>query len=307
MESREIVWHIFAIIGAIQIAIWVLPWLYRFLFCGINLKNYKYGFVLITGSTDGIGKSFAKEFARKGFKLLLISRNQEKLESVKQEISSQYPGNIVEIIACDFSNSHKNPEIFYEDLYQQIKNYDISVLINNVGVTNFNPLMMASFSDLENVISVNVYPSVFLTHKLMPGFIQKFQVGNRKSLIINLSSGVEDSVIPGFITYSATKRFNNFFSEGLRYEYNEIEVVTVKPGPISTQLLRQGGDLPLQCSSDTYVKSLLSGLRTSANRGHWKSRLFYYITGIWPYMLDILTIRLLMPIFIKIGLMKKGY
>jgi len=307
MEPRGIVWHIFAIIGAIQIAIWVFPWLYRFLFCCINLKNYNYGYVLITGSTDGIGKCLAKEFAKRGYKLLLVSRSQEKLLHVKNEICSQYPGNVVEIVACDFSDSHKNPEIFYEDLYQQIKGYEISVLVNNVGVTDFNPLILANFKVLENVISVNVYPSVFLTHKLMPMFIQRFKESKRKSLIINLSSSVEDSVSVGYSTYSATKRFNNFFSEGLKYEYNEIEVATVKPGMISTPLLRKGGKFAFECSPETYAATLLNGLRTGVNRGHWKSHFFYYFTGIWPYMLNILTVRLLMPVFIKLGLMKKGF
>ena len=206
-----------------------------------------------------------------------------------------------------FSNSHKNPEIFYENLYQQIKAYQISVLINNVGVSNFNPLMMASFKDIENIISVNIYPSVFLTHKLIPGFIQRFRETKRKTLIINLSSFVDESVSPGFITYSATKRFNNFFSEGLKYEYNEIEVVTVKPGPVYTKLLNQGGKFPLTSSTDSYVKALLSGLRRGVNHGHWKSKFYYYLTGIWPYLLNILTIRLLMPWFVKLGWMKKGF
>ena len=57
METGEVFWHIFAIIGAIKIACMLFPWLYWKSFCSISLSNYKYGYVLITGATDSIGKA----------------------------------------------------------------------------------------------------------------------------------------------------------------------------------------------------------------------------------------------------------
>jgi len=308
LEGKEVVWHIFAVIGGIKILCWILPWVYYKLFCCINLNNYKYGYVLITGSTDGIGKELSKEFAKKGFKLLLVSRNMEKLESVRSELCLKYPGNVVEIVACDFSNSHKNPENFYNELYERIKDFPISILINNVGVAGLNPLVKASFDELENIISVNTYPCVFLTHILLPGFIKRYEETKNRSLVINVGSIADESISVGVSLYSATKRFISFFSEGLRYEYKEIEVVTVKPGPIITNLLVSGGaNVPLQCTSEVYAKSLLSSLRTGINHGHWKSKVLGASTRILPYMISILNTRMLMSYFIKIGIMKEGF
>lgn len=308
MEGKEVVWHIFAIIGAVKILFWVLPWVYYKLFCCIRLTNYKYGYVLITGSTDGIGKELAKEFAKQGFKLLLVSRNMEKLENVRLEICKQYPGNVVEIVVCDFSNSHKNPEIFYSELHEQIKDFQISILVNNVGVAGLNPILKASFNELENLISVNTYPCVFLTHKLLPGFIKRYEETKKKSLVINIGSIADESISVGVSVYSATKRFISFFSEGLRYEYKEIEVITAKPGPIITNLLISGGaNVPLQCTSEVYAKSLINSLRTGINHGHWKSKVLGASTRILPYMLSILNTRMLMKYFIKIGIMKEGF
>ena len=61
-------------------------------------------YALITGSTDGLGKSYAKELARRGLNIVLVARNEEKLISVKQEIENQF-GVSVKYIQYDFLNS----------------------------------------------------------------------------------------------------------------------------------------------------------------------------------------------------------
>ena len=270
MEPGEIVWHIFAIIGGIKFLCILLPWLYWKLFCCINLKKYLYGYVLITGATDGIGKSLTKEFLRRGFKVLMVSRNSEKLESVKSEFKTMFPNSEIETITADFSYSHRDPINFYENLANEVKGYNISILVNNVGTADVKMLDGQAYEDIERMLGVNVYPSTMLLHILIPGFLKRYNNGKIRSLVINFSSSTEEAVFPGSAVYASTKRFNAFLSEGLRYEYNCIDFVTVKPGPVQTPMLQRMGteSLPFKPDSDSYARALLGGLRTGTTHGH---------------------------------------
>lgn len=306
MEAGEIVWHVFALIGAVKVACMLIPWLYWKIFCCVNLKNYEYGYVLITGATDGIGKSIAKQFVYRKFKVLLISRSQEKLDKVKSEFLSIDPLATIETIASDFSDSHKNPIEFYNNLSGKIDAFPISILVNNVGIADLRFLDNQNLSDIESMIGVNTYPIVFLTHSLIHTFLSRFRTTKEKSLVINISSSMEESIIPGNAVYSATKRFITFFSEGLRYEYKAVQVVTVKPGAVLTPMLinAKNEGVPLQASSDDYAKALLNGLRTGVNHGHWKHKLLGILFTFPPYLLTVLNTRLILPMMIKKEIIK---
>jgi 17beta-estradiol 17-dehydrogenase / very-long-chain 3-oxoacyl-CoA reductase len=305
METLEIIWLTLSVIGGLKILTVLLPWLYSFLFGNIVLNQFKYGYVLITGASDGIGKALAQEFARRGFNLLLVSRSLEKLETVKALILSESPSVSVEVISSDMSYSHRDPFNFYNDLSSKISNFAVSVLVNNVGVMDVHTLMNTSDAANENMIGVNIYPSTFLTFKLLPSFLERYKERKLKSLIINFSSVADEAVSVGMSVYSATKRFNSFFSEGLRFEYSEVEVATVKPGPVKTPLLAGGGEgLPFQVEVDDYVKALLNGLRRGVNHGHFKHKFMSGLMRDWPYLVNVLALRLGMSQAVKRGLMR---
>ena len=305
MDDVEIVWLVFSIIGGLKILSHLLPWIFHKLFSNIVLSEYKYGFVLITGASDGIGKSLSKEFARRGFKLILVSRTLSKLQSVKDEILQENPSAVVELVSCDFSYSHRDPVSFYNDLHAKLQNYEISVLVNNVGVMDIHTLMNTTYESIENHIGVNCYPSTFLTHKLIQRFIQRYEEIKVKSLVINFSSVADEAVSVGMSVYSATKRYNSFFSEGLRYEYDAVDVATVKPGAVDTALLVGGGEgLPFKVNVDDYARSLLNGLHKGVNHGHFKHKMMSFAMRIWPYMINIMGLRLGMPMAVKRGLMR---
>ena len=89
----------------------------------------KYGeWVVVTGATDGIGKQYARQLAKQGFKVVLISRTKEKLEAVAKEIEDDF--NVeVRIICFDFTKTTGCNEI------EKVIDYlDVGILINNVGM-----------------------------------------------------------------------------------------------------------------------------------------------------------------------------
>lgn len=305
MEWYNILWHILAIIGGIKFLCYFLPLLYWTLFSCINLKQFLYGHVLITGATDGIGKSIAKEFLRRGFKVILVSRSSDKLQKVKSEFLNLYPQSIIELIAADFSYSHRNPIKFYEDFFETISSFNISVLVNNVGTATVKLLNNESFENIESMIGVNVYPSTMITHKLIGVFLKRYEETMQKSLVINMSSTMEESIFPGNAVYSATKRYNAFFSEGLRYEYlDKIEFAVVKPGLVITPMvkLNKTQDLPLSTDPDTFAKAVLGGLRRGVNHGYWKHKLLAFLLNFAPYQITIILVRMSIGSAIKKGL-----
>ncbi len=91
----------------------------------------KYGeWAVVTGATDGIGKEYARELARRGMKVVLIARNPEKLQRVAEELGRETKSQISTVVA-DFS---KGPEI-YPGIRLALNDLDIGVLVNNVGVS----------------------------------------------------------------------------------------------------------------------------------------------------------------------------
>lgn len=95
------------------------------------LKDY----TCITGASSGIGAETAKQFAKLGNNLILVARRQEKLEELRETISSHFPELYVIIKVVDLSKSY---DVF--KLYEDLKSYHIKTWINNAGFGNYDSL-----------------------------------------------------------------------------------------------------------------------------------------------------------------------
>jgi 17beta-estradiol 17-dehydrogenase / very-long-chain 3-oxoacyl-CoA reductase len=86
----------------------------------------KYGpYAVVTGGSDGVGKHYVQQLHQQGFKVIIISRTMEKMKALQEEMPS------IEIIQHDFTN----PD--FDAIEEQLKNKDIGLLVNNVGINNF--------------------------------------------------------------------------------------------------------------------------------------------------------------------------
>jgi 17beta-estradiol 17-dehydrogenase / very-long-chain 3-oxoacyl-CoA reductase len=91
-------------LALIYILVNLANFVYRLL-SAVRIEVKKFGeWVLVTGSTDGIGKAFAFELAKRGLNVILISRTKEKLEQIATEIQSKYATIQVKIIPIDFTS-----------------------------------------------------------------------------------------------------------------------------------------------------------------------------------------------------------
>jgi 17beta-estradiol 17-dehydrogenase / very-long-chain 3-oxoacyl-CoA reductase len=236
------------------------------------LKTYGQSgsWAIITGASDGIGKIFCKSLAQRGFNICLIARNYDKTEAARKEIQEEFPGIKTELVIADFSKSIENLSEFYQRIVDDLneKNInDIAILINNVGVGGTGHFEKMDYKNIANLISVNVYPTAFMTRVIVPKMIER----PKKSLVISLSSMSAVSPFAYMSVYGATKKFNDQFSKALAVEFKgRIDFLSLKPGFVSTNMLKtQPGGLVI--TAEQCVEGCLRDVgwqRETA--GYWK-------------------------------------
>ncbi|KAM4845793.1 very-long-chain 3-oxoacyl-CoA reductase [Thomomys bottae] len=207
---------------------------------------------VVTGSTDGIGKSYAEELAKRGMKIVLISRSQDKLNQVSSAIKEKFKVE-TRTIAVDFTS---------EDIYDKIKaglaDLEVGVLVNNVGVSYEYPEYFLDIPDLDNtikkLINTNVLSVCKVTQLVLPGMVER-----SKGVILNISSASGMLPVPLLTVYSATKAFVDFFSQCLHEEYKSkgIFVQSVLPYFIATKLAKIRKPTFDKPSPETFVKSAI--------------------------------------------------
>ena len=216
-----------------------------------NILN-RYGtdsWALVTGGSDGIGKEISISLAEKGFNLLIVSRTESKLQAFCEEI--QKTCNVqAEYIALDFKTVSTYDE--YEKIFiDHFRQKPIKVLVNNVGYMKLEKMKDMDIQDVYDTVVVNCFPQTYLTK------IYIDNLGENKGGIINLSSTVTEAIFPYFNLYAPTKVYNDYFSKGISLEEKNIDSLSVRPGPVQSDLsgLKSNGFTVLsakQCSNGLF-------------------------------------------------------
>jgi uncharacterized protein len=182
---------------------------------------------LITGASSGIGEAFARKLATRGHNLMLVSRTEEKLMMVCNEIGRSQ--NIrAEYFAIDLSERDAPRRLFEET---QRRELEIDLLINNAGFGSMGEFASLDLDRELNMIDLNIRSLVDLTHRFLPPMRQK-----KSGAIMNVASTAGFQPVPFMATYAATKAFVLSFSEAL-WEENRtygIKVMALCPGVTET-------------------------------------------------------------------------
>jgi short-subunit dehydrogenase len=201
----------------------------------LNLPE-RYGkgtWAVVTGATGGIGFEFCRQLAKVGFNIVLVSRSQDKLEESEREILKSHPDIKTKVIVADFA-SETSPE-FYQAIYQQMKDLDVSILVNNAGMATFEFFKDIKPEALKDMVNINCTSYAMLTHAL----INKLLDRKLRGAIINVASVASLSANGYQGAYPATKRFVRFFTYGLHDNYKEkIDVLGLNPGFVETKMIK---------------------------------------------------------------------
>jgi uncharacterized protein len=215
------------------------------------------GTALITGASTGIGAIYADRLARRGYDLILVARNRERLDALARRITTETRRS-VEVLAADLNDKADLARV--EDKLRT--DASITMLVNNAGVAVITPLVESDVDRMETMIDLNVTALMRLTAAIVPSFLAR-----RAGDIINISSivGVAPEVLNG--VYGGTKAFVLAFSQSLRHELSDkgIRMQVVLPGATATDLWSIAGTpvehLPQEIvmSADDLVDAALAG------------------------------------------------
>ena len=119
--------------------------------------------VLITGATSGIGRSMAFEFAKRGYRLILVARNQQALCTLAKKLNTK-----VKVLALDLSK----PENCFL-LHKKTKGINIDILVNNAGFGAFGEFYKTDLNNELNLIDLNIKAVHILTKLYLRDFREK--------------------------------------------------------------------------------------------------------------------------------------
>lgn len=221
-----------------------------------NLRSM--GTALITGSSSGIGAIYADRLARRGYDLILVARNQERLNSLASKLTTE-TGRSIEVVAADLNNKAdlaKVEKILREDA-------SISLLVNNAGIGAIKPLLDTDVNKMDELISLNITALTRLTYAVAPAFVAR-----GTGTIINISSvvGIAPEMLNG--VYGASKAFVTALSQSLQYELaaKGVRIQAVLPAATATEFWALAGtpvsQLPqhIVMTAENLVDAALVGL-----------------------------------------------
>ncbi len=204
------------------------------------------GTALITGASSGIGAVYSDRLARRGYDLILVARDRQRLDAVAARLSAA-TGRAVSVIQADL---HQAADL--ATVERRLREDDsITLLVNNAGLGATKSLIDSSVEELDALVMVNVQALTRLTRAVAPGLAARGKGG-----IINIGSMVAlaPSVLNG--VYAATKSYVMVLTQSLHHELAKkgVKVQVVMPGAIGTPFWAASG-VPLEHLPNDIVMS----------------------------------------------------
>ena len=191
-------------------------------------------YVLVTGGTSGIGFEIAKNFARDGYGVIIVSASSERLEKAKQKLEDEFE---IPVLTYEQDLGRLGAAI---QLYSWIKEQklNISILVNNAGIGLVGPTDKIDLQRDESMMILNVINVVELCKLYIADM---YRAGNGK--ILNVASTGAFQPGPYTSTYFASKAFVLSYSRAIRYEAKKkgVQISTLCPGATKTNFFAQEG------------------------------------------------------------------
>ncbi|MDR4460218.1 MAG: SDR family oxidoreductase [Nitrospirales bacterium] len=254
-------------------------------------------FAVISGASRGIGAEYARALAAQGYHLLLVARDQDRLNQLSKEIQQT---TSVQVWTEMLDLAKPNAAATLYQLAQSCRPH-VSLLVNNAGFGQYGLFTDMPLSTIQDMLQVHIHATIESTRLFLPDMMNR-----RQGAIINVASVAGFFSIPYMAEYAATKAFIISFSEAVAMEAREKEV-TIQvccPGYTETDFHKTAGHCPRHISPPhtphEVVQKSLNALRsrqTFVTIG-WQGLATQWITRFIPKKLLMrLTIRFVRPIF----------
>ena len=190
--------------------------------------------VVITGVTSGIGKALTEKYIENGHRVIGIARREEILRKMKRRYDKSF-----DYISWDISEISRLDKLLnrIED-----KNRDIDLLINNAGTGSYGEFCETEIEREIKMIDVNIVALTYLTKAYLKKMLEK----NRGGIINVASTAAFQGGGPLMAAYYGSKSYVLTLDEGIRGELkqrvgNKVRVMTLCPGPTTTEFIGMGG------------------------------------------------------------------
>jgi short-subunit dehydrogenase len=215
------------------------------------------GTALVTGASSGIGAVYADRLAKRGYDLILVARNEQRLNAVADRLRAD-TGRQITVLPADLNDKASLATV------EAILQHDpsITVLVNNAGVGSVASILQADVDKMEAMIDLNITALTRLSYAVAPAFVAR-----GAGTIINIASVVGIAVEDLNGVYSASKSYVLSFGHSLQKDLADkgVLVQTVLPGATATEFWDVAGYAPQKTSEITMsaqdcVDAALAGL-----------------------------------------------
>ena len=184
---------------------------------------------LVTGASSGIGRDISKALAQKGYDIIAVARNREKLEKLKEDVENVYKRK-VDIKICDMTDR----EALYELHNEIYESYGcIEILVNNAGFG-----LCGKFEDTDLNKEINMIDTNITAYHILTKLFLKDMIKENKGHILNVASIAGFMPGPLMATYYATKsyvvRLTQAIKKELSIKKSKVKIHALCPGPVKT-------------------------------------------------------------------------
>jgi short-subunit dehydrogenase len=182
---------------------------------------------LITGASSGIGYELTKLFARDGYNLVLVARDETRLQAIADDLAKRH-GIVATVVAQDLAQADAAAEVYAR---AQSDGAVVDVLVNNAGFATYGLFAATDLQAQLDMLQVNTVALTHLTHLFLQGMLQR-----RSGRILNVASTAAFQPGPLMAAYYASKAYVLSFSEALANELrgSGVDVTTLCPGPTAS-------------------------------------------------------------------------
>lgn len=191
-----------------------------------KLSSYRGLSAVVTGASSGIGKLIALRLGREGARVALVARRRAELEDLAGELRAG--GGEPLVVQCDVAD---RAQVFAAAATVLDRFGSVEILVNNAGYGHHRPFLEWDLDDMEHLMQVNFFGSLYWTKALLPRMVEQ-----RRGWLVFIASVAGKIGVPDESAYAASKFAQVGLAEALSLEVEDagVHVLTVCPGAIRT-------------------------------------------------------------------------